>query len=301
MEPTPVMLADIQVVYYIKLSFLTLLVYDTLLQLHEEYLHVWKSRWTLIKCLYLWTRYSTFVGVIVPLVHAAYAGPLTCGGVVTFTTIFSGFGIGITEMILMVRTYTLYERSKKLLAFFFVLWFVIRLWNIILGCYEMDRFEFFLYTFPVDGRQLADLHCAASASSCYFTSSSRISIGLVCYFALLCGETIIVLLTMWKVLLVPGQVGLLRSMYFDGVWFYLAILPFTIATVVCLFFAPVGLSELFATPVQVMHSILCCRLITHARNVAAEEDKREEAINRVFKSSYMLSDTVVDITPYNKV
>ncbi|KAJ6516224.1 hypothetical protein C8R45DRAFT_236196 [Mycena sanguinolenta] len=256
MESTSAVLADIQVVYYIKVSFLTLLVYDTLLQLNEEYLHVWKSRWTLIKCLYLWTRYSTFVGVIVPLVHAAYAGALACGGVTTFTTIFSGAGIGITEMILMIRTYTLYERSKKLLAFFFVLWFSVS------GISVWAATKWTASTF------------SSSTSSCYAASSGSISIGLVCYFALLCGETIFRRF-------VPGQVGLLRSMYFDGVWFYLAILPFTIATVVCLFFAPVGLSELFDTPVQ--------------------EDRREEAINRVFKPSYMLSDTVVDIAPYNKV
>ncbi|KAF8211476.1 hypothetical protein K438DRAFT_45052 [Mycena galopus ATCC 62051] len=270
MEPLSVVLPDIQVVYYIKLAFLTLLVYDTLLQLNEEYLHVWKSRWTLIKCLYLWTS------------------PLTCDGVTTFTTIFSGFGIGVTQMILMVRTYTLYERSKKLLAFFFVLWF------------SVGGIAFWAVT-----KWTASNSSSSSGSSCYVSTSSSISIGLVCYFALLVGESTIVLLTLWKVLrkmvIVSQQSDLLRSMYCDGVWFYLALLPFTIATVVCLFVAPIGLSELFTTPMQVMHSILCCRLITHARTVAAEEDKREEAINKIFKPTYMLSDTVVDIIPYNRV
>jgi len=285
MEPLSVVLPDIQVVYYIKLAFLALLVYDTLLQLNEEYLHVWKSRWTLIKCLYLWTRYSTFVGAAGPLIHAAYVSPLTCDGVTTFTTIFSGFGIGVTEMILMVRTYTLYERSKKLLAFFILLWFSvggIAFWAITKWTTSNSFFS--------------------SGSSCYVSTSSSISIGLVCYFALLVGESTIVLLTLWKVLRkFSQQSGLLRSMYCDGVWFYLVLLPFTIATVICLFAAPIGLSELFTTPMQVMHSILCCRLITHARTVAAEEDKREEAINKIFKPTYMLSDTVVDIIPYNRV
>ncbi|KAJ7873306.1 hypothetical protein B0H14DRAFT_2720162 [Mycena olivaceomarginata] len=64
---------------------------------------------------------------------------------------------------------------------------------------------------------------------------------------------------------------------------------FTIATVVCLFAAP--LSGLNDTPVQVMHSILC-----------SEEDRREEAIKKVFKSQYMpLSNAVVDIGPPDKV
>ncbi|KAJ7233124.1 hypothetical protein B0H12DRAFT_1144187 [Mycena haematopus] len=268
-----------------SVAFLALLVYDTLLQINEEYLHVWKSRWTLIKCLYLWTRYSTFVGVTVPLVHAAYAGALTCGAVTTFTTIFSTFGIGVTEMILMIRTYTLYERSKKLLAFFFVLWFSAS------GVAFWAATKWTVSTF------------FSSNSSCYVTNWGDISIGLVCYFALLVGETIIVLLTLWKVFckFIHREIDLVESMYSEGVWFYLAILPFTIATVVFLFSAPVGLSGLFDTPVQVMHSILCCRLITHARNVAAEEDRREEAINRVFKTTYMPSDAVIDIASYYKV
>ncbi|KAJ7367969.1 hypothetical protein DFH08DRAFT_10532 [Mycena albidolilacea] len=287
MEPTSVVLADLQVVYYIKVAFLTLLVYDTLLQINEEYNHVWKSRWTLIKCLYLWTRYSTFVGASIPLVHAAYAGPVVCDGVTTFTTIFSTLGIGVTEMILMIRTYTLYERSKKLLAFFFALWFSlggIAFWAVTTWSSRFSSSN----SLPVE--------------SCYVTNSSGIGIGLVSYLVLLVGETTIVLLTLYKVFrkFSYREIGFLRSMYCDGVWFYLAILPFTIATVVCLFAAP--FSGLNDTPVQVMHSILCCRLITHARNVAAEEDRREDAIKKVFKSQYMpLSNAVVDIGPPDKV
>ncbi|KAJ7873303.1 hypothetical protein B0H14DRAFT_3860114 [Mycena olivaceomarginata] len=187
-------------------------------------------------------------------------------------------------MILMIRTYTLYERSRKLLAFFFALWFSlcgIAFWAVTMWSSKFSS--------------------SNSLESCYVTNSSGIGIGLVSYLVLLVGETTIVLLTLYKVFrkFSYREIGFLRSMYYDGVWFYLAILPFTIATVVCLFAAP--FSGLNDTPVQVMHSILCCRLITHARNVAAEEDGREEAIKKVFKSQYMLSNAVVNIGPPEKV
>jgi len=289
MDPTSVAKTEIHVVYYIKAASLTLLVYDTLLQLNEEYSHVWRSRWTLIKILYLWTRYSTLVGTVGPLAHLAHANPLTCDGVTLFTWIFSTVGIGVAEMILMIRTYTLYERSKKLLAFFFVMWF------------SLCGIAFWAVTKWSTNPQVS----SGPFQSCYLPDPGSIGIGLVCYFVLLVGETIIVILTAWKVFRRFSHqkiANFWRSMYCDGLWFYLAILPFTIAAVICLFVAPPGLSELFDSPMQVMHSILCCRLVTHVRDVAAEEDRREAAINRVFKGKYAsIEYDTIDISPHEDV
>jgi len=144
---------------------------------------------------------------------------------------------------------------------------------------------------------------SGGGGGCFFSDSGHIGIGLVCYFSLLVGETVIVLLTLAKVFrkFYHNKCGLLKSLYCDGVWFYLAILPFSIATAVVLFAAPTGLNDLPDTPVLVMHAVLSCRLITHARQIAAEEDRRAHAVSRVFKERYMISDLVVDISPDNKV
>ncbi|KAJ7177620.1 hypothetical protein C8R46DRAFT_1328211 [Mycena filopes] len=227
-------LSDLQLVSYITAGSLTLLVYDTLLQIKEEYRHVWKSRWTVIKCLYLLTRYGTFISLIMSLVNltehwlpSPHSVP-ACNKVTTFTTAFSGSIVALTELILMLPTYTLYERSRKLLAFFFLLY--------------------------------------------------------------------------------PSQVSkLFKSLYCDGVWCYLAIWPFTIAAVVCLLLAPVcgslsydstlntrwkpGLRNLPADgPVMVIHSVLTCRLITHARAIAEKEDRRPYVAH---KNTRLISDAVV--------
>ncbi|KAJ7145770.1 hypothetical protein C8R44DRAFT_1794 [Mycena epipterygia] len=287
MNSPTVVFSDLEVVNYIKAAFLSLLVYDTLLQLSEEYLHIWKSRWTLIKCLYLWTRYSTFISTIASLVDLATASSSTCNKVTTFVIVFSGFGI----VILMVRTYTLYERSKKLLAFFFLMWFSvggIAFWAVTRWTFSAN------FTSPN----------ASGLPSCYFSTTSGIGIGLVCYLSLLVGESIIVLLTLWKLFrkFYHHKSGLLRSLYRDGVWFYLAILPFTGGTVLVLFLAPPGLNNIANAPVQVMHTILVCRLVTHAREMAAEDDRRAYASNRIPKARCELcADHVIDISPENKV
>ncbi|KAJ6615410.1 hypothetical protein B0H10DRAFT_2191061 [Mycena sp. CBHHK59/15] len=260
-------------------------VYDTLLQINQEYLHVWKSRWTLIKCLYLWTRYSTFVDTTMALLHIVHANASVCNHSMMFTTIFSGFGIGITEMILMVRTYTLYERSKKLLAFFFLLWFSVG------GVSFWAAIKWTAQFRPATSSEVPECNLGDL-------------VGTVCYISLLVGETVIVFLTLWKCFrrFSPHNSGLLNSFYRDGVWFYLAILPFTVGTVVALFVAPAGLNSIMDTPVRVVHSILCCRLVTHAREMAAKEDrnKNKTKFNR-YPYSPMDFGKVVDVSPGNNV
>ncbi|KAJ7166589.1 hypothetical protein C8R46DRAFT_264135 [Mycena filopes] len=261
----------LQVVSYITAGSLTLLVYDTLLQINEEYRHVWRSRWTVIKCLYLWTRYSTFISIIMSFVNltdhrlpSPHSVP-ACNKVTMFTTAFSGSIIGITELILMVRTYTLYERSRRLLAFFFLLWFSIAgvaIWAV--------------------SKWISAASFTASDASCWLSEPSGVGIGLV-------------LLHRFS----HNKSDLFKSLYCDGVWFYLAIWPFTIATVAFLFWAPPGLSSLPADgPVLVMHSVLACRLITHARAIAEKADRRAYAVD---KHTRLLSDTVLNISPDNKV
>ncbi|KAJ7165352.1 hypothetical protein C8R46DRAFT_1220476 [Mycena filopes] len=275
-------LSDLQLVSYITAGSLTLLVYDTLLQIKEEYRHVWKSRWTVIKCLYLLTRYGTFISLIMSLVNltehwlpSPHSVP-ACNKVTTFTTAFSGSIVALTELILMLRTYTLYERSRKLLAFFFLVWLSIggvAIWAV--------------------SKSTAASSTLPSDVLCWLREPRGVGINLVCYVCLLVGETAIVLLTSWKVLrkFPNNRSKLFKSLYCDGVWCYLAIWPFTIAAVVCLLLAPPGLRNLPADgPVMVIHSVLTCRLITHARAIAEKEDRRPYVAH---KNTRLISDAVV--------
>jgi len=287
-------LLQLQVVSYIKAAFLALLAYDTLLQINQEYLYIWRARWALIKCLYLWTRYSPFIGTIIAVVYSTQPNSSACN-VSTFSTVFAGFGIGITEFILMVRSYTLYERSKKLLVFFFLLWF------------SVSGVSFWAVTKWTTSPKFSSSSSNTSGiASCHFSNSGGIGIGLVCYLSLLVGETVIVFLTLWKLCrrFSYHKSSLLTSLYRDGVWFYLAIPPFTIATVVILFIAPPGLSDVADTPVSVMHAVLCCRLITHARQMAAEDDQIAHNDKTAFTSETnfrLAPGAVIDIRPEDKV
>ncbi|KAJ7176899.1 hypothetical protein C8R46DRAFT_1213470 [Mycena filopes] len=114
---------ELQLVVYLDVASLTLLTYDTLLNASQEYQHIWNSKWSLIECLYLWSRYGTFVDTTISVLKRRDfdLDLASCASITSFYNLFSGFGILTTEVILMIRTYALYGHPKKLIVFFSLL------------------------------------------------------------------------------------------------------------------------------------------------------------------------------------
>ncbi|KAJ7271254.1 hypothetical protein C8J57DRAFT_1716388 [Mycena rebaudengoi] len=256
---------------YVSVAFLTLLSYDVLLNISEEYHHIWKSKWSLIKCLYLWSRYGPFIDTTITVLRGGGLitdlllgiSPTSCNTLTKFNTVFSIFGIGVTEIILIIRTYALYGSSKKVLTFCVVVWLSVGgicTWATITWSKSvvMD-INFFL--------------------PCDLVEGSRVLVA--CYVSLLIGETVIVLLTLWKIVhyKVAGVAGtfrssrLMNSFYRDGIMFYVAILAFFIFIVLLSKrFDQTEFKLLGLTPLRVMHSILACQLVIHVRVVASNVD-----------------------------
>ncbi|KAJ6562812.1 hypothetical protein DFH09DRAFT_1159676 [Mycena vulgaris] len=141
----------------------------------------------------------------------------------------------------MVRTYALYGRSKKLLVFFLILWLSLGGFNTWAVIKWSDSFH-------------AEVPLNA-ITSCNLSSSSNI--GLVCSISLLVGETVIVLLTLWKGLYtfsLSGAIfrhsGLVTSFYRDGILFYLVMLLIFIVDVALQCVAPPALKFIADTCVQ---------------------------------------------------
>ncbi|KAJ7468701.1 hypothetical protein FB451DRAFT_379933 [Mycena latifolia] len=198
-------------VSYVDVAFLALLTYDTLLNIGKEYRHIWRSKWGLIKCLYLWARYSTFIDTVFAVQKRfVMSDPSSCSFFTDFDTIFAGVGIGIVSTPL----YALYERSQRLLGFFLIMWFSIgglNIWAVMKRTESLQKVPPNLLT------------------SCNDTTSSNI--GLVSYMSLLAGETVIVLLTLWKGFhthtfsrSADRHTKFGTSFYHDGVLFYLVML-----------------------------------------------------------------------------
>ncbi|KAJ7657855.1 hypothetical protein DFH06DRAFT_1197308 [Mycena polygramma] len=266
--------SDLQLDSYIHVACMALLVYDTVLNLDQECCHVWKSKWGVIKCLYLWTRYGTFIDTALALEKRVnvHIGRSSCRTVTNFDTMFAALGIGIAEIIMMIRTYALYERSKKLLAFFSIMWLAIG---------GVDIWVVIQWTNSVPPATNTD---APAVLECDLDGSSNI--GLVCYISLLAGETVVVLLTVLKgfrTCSLTGEVSrplrLITTFYRDGIMFYLVmLLTFIVAIILQNVISEPALKFAIDTPLRVMHSILACHLVIHVRAVASEDETNTAAI-----------------------
>ncbi|KAJ3785826.1 hypothetical protein GGU10DRAFT_353538 [Lentinula aff. detonsa] len=179
-----------------------------------------------------------------------------------FTTIFAGVIIGISDLILMLRAYSIYNKSRTVLAIFCLSWTVISVvcvWAIIRFTNTTPMGEF------------------TGKSSCFASKESNVV--LVCYSALLGGECVLTLLTAWKTLDLSNEfhLGQVVSMiYCEGLFYYFMILPITIANMAVFLLAPAGLLSLLDSPLTVMHSILCCRLVLHVREVSEHDPEDVE-------------------------
>ncbi|KAJ7766030.1 hypothetical protein B0H16DRAFT_1522837 [Mycena metata] len=256
--------SNFQLVSRVNVGMLAALTYDTLLCIDQEYLFVWKSPWNLVKWLYFWTRYSTFVdtALSVQLKTQLHLNESTCHSATTFIRVFAIVGIMVTEVILTMRTYAIYGRSTKLLVFFVIMW------SAIAGVNVWGMIEWTNTLVQVPG---------SPAHSCNLDSSTNA--GLVCYRSLLAGDSVIVLLTAYKALRTFSlsrsayrNSTLVTTFYRDGLLFYVAILWILIVDVSLENETIPGLKFIADAPLRVMQSLLACRLVLHARAVAAEED-----------------------------
>ncbi|KAJ6548489.1 hypothetical protein B0H19DRAFT_1074348 [Mycena capillaripes] len=226
--------------------------YDTLLNIDQEYRLVWKSRWSSVKCLYLWARYSPFVDTALA-VHI-----VSRSNDVPYRHEFCA------------KTYALYERSltpgAKIKAFSLKfgghIWLCACFVSPVRGNPACIQSQHKAWLCGHKEGLYCDIKCGLNASAayqiecvalcprcelthvprCYVVGEVALSpadscnldsptnIGVVCYLSLLIGETVVVLLTVWKGIRTFGvsrsvcrHTQLLKTFFRDGIMFYLAI------------------------------------------------------------------------------
>jgi len=261
---------DLQLASRIDVGMLATLTYDTLLNVDQEYRFVWKYRWSPVKCLYLWARYSPFIDIALAahIRTQLFVNPTTCHTVTSFVRAFAVFGTIITELILTIRTYALYEKSLSLLIFLAAMWLAIggvNIWGLVKWTESLV---------PVT---------MAPANSCDLDSPTII--GAVSYFSLLFGETVVFLLTVWKGIRtfwlsrsVYRHSQLLTTFYRDGIMFYLAIFVILVADVSVETNTFGGLRVIADSSLRVMQSVLSCHLVLHSRAVASQEAYGDDTV-----------------------
>ncbi|ESK86887.1 hypothetical protein Moror_3404 [Moniliophthora roreri MCA 2997] len=115
-----------RIVSYVDVFSSCLLVYDLSLSFNLELRHIWASKWSLVKVLYIVQRYLPFFDTTVVVLHHQFAASLSpkyC----SINYHISGWcfvvGIIISEIILTIRLWAVWQRSIPVavgLAVFFL-------------------------------------------------------------------------------------------------------------------------------------------------------------------------------------
>ncbi|KAI0093235.1 hypothetical protein BDY19DRAFT_416479 [Irpex rosettiformis] len=244
---------------------ITLFVYEWLLVFADEVKHIWTSRWTFVKVLYLWTRYSPIADTIFGfLTHFVFLTPAQCKLNDSINSFLVAAGIYSSELVLVWRTFALWQDSKRVkysLAAIWILMFPVGLYSLI---------AFILSTVYAP-------QPFATQPGCNLIGASPVIAGD--FISLTVLEISIVILTVVKgvqhVISAPGLAGVhyVRILYRDGVLFFVYLAVLSLANVLAPFLGSKSNALLLPTFLRIMHSALCCRVILHLRSAASADPR----------------------------
>jgi len=242
----------------VKFSFVAgvfLLIYDTVINFTDEVNVIWLKRWSLGKVLYLLTRYSTFFDAFFVIWYnfGSTLTPESCRSVYEVAMWLGALGTTISEVVLILRTYAIWDRSIFVLIYLSIFKAV----AFVVVAIELDHsLKFTTFTqsplpslvpcIPILGNnRMFVVYCLIMG----------VDLNLLC-FMLYRG------LSQWQ----RNSIPLIHILYRDGVLFFLALFSINLANAIVfvkLFDSPYY--YILFEPQRVLYGILSARVIFNLR------------------------------------
>ncbi|KAF7361547.1 hypothetical protein MSAN_01188300 [Mycena sanguinolenta] len=244
----------LQLVKYFCAASLTLQGYDWLTCLEREVETVWGSPWKGAKILYLLSRYLPLVNLSSALYYYVVFEPTvsTCERVDALAGWLTAIGIVVSEGMLIMRTYAIFNSSKKILIFLLVLL------AILVGI-AFPTAELFIRSLRYGQPPVGAIN------GCFPVSGSAII--FVSFVAILLFETTIVALTIYSAFrhLRRDSSPMIKVLYRDSLFFFLCIFFITLGNVLVPALASSQYADLLNRLQVAVHSIVSTRIIFHLR------------------------------------
>jgi len=243
------LLAEYKIIPYSITAIAALLVYDLICTVDQEVEYVWTAPCSIGTIMFVLNRYLPLIDTFISLhLLTTQNTPENCVQGFKVVTWFILLGQALAEIILMLRTYALWERKRAMLITLWVLSAFTFIPAIIVTSFELDSLQ---YGPPT-------IHGQAG---CFLRRASKVI--FIAYVLLIMCESIIVTLTMIKAVshLRRSHSPWIVKMYKDGFLFYIYVLTISVVNVVIPVAAPPAYANWFATPLRVFHSIFCTRVL----------------------------------------
>ncbi|KAF7361215.1 hypothetical protein MSAN_01153600 [Mycena sanguinolenta] len=264
----------------------TILIYDLACTLDQEILYVWPRPWSMSTALFILNRYLPFVDTFLSLsAKFTRISPEECLMRNETVAWLSVIGILLSEGILMLRTYAIWERNRNVLIFLCALALGVAVPGIAFTHMETKSLQYVRSGPEVLGCTLAHAGTAL----------------IFAYLLIMISETAIAILTAVKAYrdLRRSRIPWILKLYRDGMLFYVYLLLISIANVMVPIMAPSMYANWLGTPQRVLHSVLCSRvllLILRRRRIASTETQESIMSESEVITTGMVFSSIVDAT-----
>jgi len=246
---------------YVDFVAATILFWEYLITINYEATLIWTTKMSAVKCLFFFARYIPFI--YVPMVLNFALRPfiterecsilyhILCWGIV--------LGIIASEVILVIRTWAIWERSLKI---------GILLAIVAVSCIAPSLYSEYAYlktiTFHPNPNALTP-GCGKSKAN------PIIAVGFV---LVIISETFVLILTLVKFIehyRIAGIRGFFAILYRDGIMFYAYLLVFSLLNLILIASGPHDPAHVLITLQGVLHSCLSTRVLLNLREAQMRE------------------------------
>lgn len=246
-----------RLVTYFNVSAAAMLVYDYFLTLGMEVDLVWLSAWGPMKVLFIVQRYLPFIDAATfSLINQLLTtiNPSVCKKIANAQAVLSVTGCILSELILTLRVWAVWKRSK-----FLGIALSILLLATAAACYVFTGL--FQHGLKLSNRPYPEFQ------GCFITGTNRLLyvdwLALMVYDSLLLILMIIPGITAYRE---QGNEGLHAVVYRDGVVFYVYLFVISATNVIVIKALPAKYFYILMSVERCLHSALTSRVILHIRN-----------------------------------
>jgi len=243
------------IVDYAQVSAFALFYYDFLITLHLEIQLVWRSAWSYTKILFLLSRYIVAVLGYFVFYNQVFldVGADGCQWASRVEAWLLAAGLGFSEIVLAIRTWAVWNRSRWIGSFLAVCVSV----HITLNAIIIKRY--------LDGMIVAD-GPYRGYRGCFILNDSNIL--YISFISLAIMEATIVILmgiSAWKSYRVDDRNQLSHVIHRDGILFYVYLMILALANLVIILVLPLDFEWVLAPLQSVLYSVFTCRIILNIR------------------------------------
>ncbi|KDR82178.1 hypothetical protein GALMADRAFT_264430 [Galerina marginata CBS 339.88] len=253
----------------------TLLVWDILLTLDKEVDMVWKADWNLMKVLYLFQRYLPIVDTIFLNLQSQLGenlGAAECLRLYSASGWLMFFGFALSEVILTLRAWAVWNRERRLTIILVVLWVMV--WGPIAAFIAHFIRSIIIGPPPYAGYRGCFVY---DANTSLFLCFLLLTVWNIVVFGLM--AVVGIRIRAWS-----SKSKLFQLIYRDGAIYYLYVFAFSALNVIAIVTFRSGYQFTLTSLERCLHSVLASRVLLNLRICAREDSSWSERLTEFVMS-----------------